>query len=151
MMKKIRTLSLIFLLLSTFCISLGAVSTQGLRSMDTEIHNVIINDAYYIGFDIFTTITVTVQTDSNTENYYLKVTLINPNGEEEIVILHIITSLETLTLEFTFYNYATESGDYTVEATLVSNNNGWFAVTDVLVFDPPGGSEGDPYIGIRIT
>ncbi|MBY8999659.1 MAG: hypothetical protein KGD64_01970 [Candidatus Heimdallarchaeota archaeon] len=150
-MKKIRTLSLIFLFVSTLFISYGAVSA-GSRSIDTEVHSVIINEAYYIGYDIFTTITVTVQTDSKTENYYLKVTLINPLGEEVDVVLHIITSLETLTLEFIFYNYATEAGDYTVEATIVTNDNGWFVVTDVLVFDPPGGgTEGDPYVGIRIT
>lgn len=152
MMKKIRTLSIIFLFLSTLFISCVAVSVHGARSINTEVHSVIINEAYYIGYDIFTTITVTVQTDSRTENYYLKVTLVNPLGEEVDVVLHIITSLETLTLEFTFYNYATEAGDYTVEATIVSNDNGWFAVTDVLVFDPPGGgTEGDPYVGIRIT
>ena len=152
MMKKIRTFLMIFLFLSTFLMSYATVSAQGFRSMDTDVHSVTINDAYYIGFDIITTITVIVQTDSNTENYYLKVTLINPIGEEKEVILHIITSIEILTLEFTFYNYATESGDYTIEATIVTNSNGWFAVTDVLVFDPPGGgTEGDPYIGIKIT
>jgi len=152
MMKKIFTLSIILLFVSTFFISCVAVSSQGFRNLDMEVHSVVINDAYYIDLDIFTSITVTVQTDSNTENYYLKVTLTNPIGEENEVILHIITSREILTLEFTFFNYATESGDYTIEATIVSNSNGWFAVTDVLVFDPPGGgTEGDPYIGIKIT
>ena len=152
MMKKLRLISIVFLITSIFFISYTVNTTQAYRMLDTEVHSVTINDAYYIGYDIFTTITITVQTDSNTENYYLQVTLVNPIGVEENIVLHIITSLDTITLDFIFYNYATESGDYTVEATIVSNENGWFAVTDVLVFDPPGGTDGDgdPLVGITV-
>ncbi len=150
MMKKFRLISMIFLITSILFISYSVSSVQANRSLRTEIHSVTINDAFYIGYDIFTSITVAIDTDSNIKHYYLKVCLTNPIGEQEEIVLHIITSLKTLTLDIAFYNYATESGDYSVEATLITNDNGWFAVTDVVVFDPPGGSEGDPYIGITI-
>ncbi|MCE7747093.1 MAG: hypothetical protein GPJ51_01760, partial [Candidatus Heimdallarchaeota archaeon] len=53
-------------------------------------------------------------------------------------------------LNVIFYHCATVAGDYTVLATIISNNR-WYAETDVVIFDPPGGgTEGDPYIGITI-
>ncbi len=148
-LKKVSILFLFVLLLAS--ISIYSTSAKPPRSSETEIHSVTITDAYYIGCDIYSSITVTVKTNANTENYYLKIILTNPIGEEVSIIFHIIASQETVNLDLTFYNYATVSGDYIIEATIVSNSNGWFAVTDVLVFDPPsGGSEGDPYIGVSV-
>jgi len=125
-------------------------SAQEVRALDTEIHQVSIDDAYYIETDIYVYITCTVMTDATTERYYLQIKLINPLGEESTVLLHIITDRDTLNIEAVFYYHATVSGDYIAEATIIANDNGWFALTDVLVFDPPGGSEGDPYVGITI-
>ena len=148
-LKKVSILFLFGLLLSS--ISIYSTSARPPRTSETEKHLVIITDAYYIGCDIYSSITVIIETDANTENYYLKTILINPIGEEASIIFHVITSQETVYFDFIFYNYATVSGDYIVEATIVSNSNGWFAVTDVLVFDPPsGGSGGDPYIGVSV-
>ena len=141
-------LGIIFLVMFIITSVLGIA--QPFRGLETETHDVIINDAYYIEYDIIVKITAIVQTTSPNENYYLQVELINPLGESHIIILHIITSIEILDLEITFYNYVTAPGDYTVNAAIVSNDDGWFAVTDTVVFDPPGSSEGDPVIGIRI-
>ena len=142
-------LFLFVLLLSS--ISIYSTSAKPPRASESEIHSLTITDAYYIGCDIYASITVTVKTNANTENYYLKIILINPINEETSIIFHIIASQETVNIDLIFYNYATVSGDYIVEAPIISNSNGWFAVTDVLVFDPPsGGSEGDPYIGVSV-
>lgn len=148
-LKKVSILFLFVLLLSS--ISIYSTSAKPPRASETEIHSVNITDAYYIGCDIYASITLTVKTNVNTENYYLKILLINPIDEETPIIFHIITSQETVNIELIFYNYATVSGEYIVEATIISDSNGWFAVTDVLVINPPSsGSEGDPYIGVSV-
>jgi hypothetical protein len=144
--KKVSGIILFFCLI--ILISPIFSSAQTTRSSLTEIHNVEILDAYYIEDDIYTKISILVQTQSVTENYYLKICLINPIDDEINFIFHIIASLEQVFLEIVFYNYATIGGDYTIIASIVSNS-GWFGSTDMIIFDPPsGGSEGDPYIGI---
>lgn len=150
-MKKWR----ILLLVSIFSFSTLLIPilshAQPIRSESLETHSVVILDAYYVDVDIYASLSVIVQTQSTTENYYLQVTLINPIGDEASFILKITTKIEQLTLDIVFYNYATVSGDYTIIATIISNNR-WYAHTDIMVFDPPsGGSEGDPYIGITVT
>ena len=80
----------------------------------------------------------------------LQITLINPIGEEATYLLRVLTHSELLILNIVFYHHATVAGDYTILATIISNNR-WYAETDIVIFDPPGGgSEGDPYIGITI-
>ncbi len=149
-MKKLRKFLVIFIF-SFLAVMLPLVSqAQPLRTESLETHSVEILDAYYIEMDIFASLSVSVQTQATTENYYLEVILINPIGDEVSFILKIVTRIEHLTLDIVFYDHATVSGDYTIIATIISNNR-WYAHSDILVFDPPsGGSEGDPYIGITI-
>ncbi|MHA1867011.1 MAG: hypothetical protein ACTSVB_08820 [Candidatus Heimdallarchaeaceae archaeon] len=128
----------------------SVVDAASVRTLSVDIHEIIIDDAYYIDTDIYTYLTVNVDTGSTTEKYYLVVTLTNPLNEESTVMYHVFSSLKSLKFEVIFYNHATVSGDYIVEASIITNNNGWLSVTDVMIFDPPGGSEGDPYVGIKV-
>jgi len=148
---KYKLLSNLLLFSSLFFISqIAAVDAASVRTLSINVHEIIIDDAYYIDTDIYTYLTVNVDTSSTTEKYYLVVTLTNPINEESTVMYHVFTSLKSLKFEVIFYNHATVSGDYIVEASIITNNNGWLSVTDIMIFDPPGGSEGDPYVGIRV-
>ncbi len=144
---------IVILIISTLCILqiCGSVYADPIRNESVEVHSIEILDAYYIGADIYTSISVCVQTHSGTESYYLKIDLINPDGEIVSLVLHVITTLDQVILDIVFYGYATVAGDYIIDATIITNSNGWFALTDIMIFDPPsGGSEGDPYIGISV-
>ncbi|NPD89283.1 MAG: hypothetical protein HGN29_11205 [Asgard group archaeon] len=148
---KNKYFTLLLVSITCLLLTLGSISAFPPRTDSAEVHSVEVLDAYYVGADIYTSIAICVQTQSSTENYYLQLSLINPLREIENLILHIITSYDSIILDIVFYGYATVAGDYTIEATIISNDNGWFALTDIIIFDPPsGGSEGDPYIGISI-
>ena len=148
MKKQIILYSILIACLSTLVLPV-VTQAQPIRTTTDDAYSVSILDAYYIGYDIYSTLEVWAQTQSSSENYYLQITLIDPLGEEATYLLRVMTHTELLILNIVFYNHATVSGDYTILATIISNNR-WYAETDVIIFDPPGGSQGDPYIGITI-
>ena len=148
-MKKQIILYYIFLVCVTALILPLTIQALPLRTAE-DAYEVKILEAYYIEDDIFSKMEIQARTQAAAENFYLQLTLINPIGEEISYLLKIMTHLEVLTLDIVFYNSATVAGDYTILATIISNNR-WYAETDMVVFDPPnGGSEGDPYIGITL-
>ena len=152
MKSSIRKTSILLFIFSILIMSSVITSALPARILTGDIYDVSIDDAYYIDYDVVVILTAIVSTSFTHENYYIQVTITNPVGEQHTVTLRVFTSLETVTLEITFYNCATEPGDYIVDAALLNKNSGyWYIVTDNMVFDPPGGSGGDPVsIGIKI-
>jgi hypothetical protein len=149
MKKKIIFYSIFVLCLISF-LTPTIIQAQPIRNSLPDSYSVNILEAYYVDVDIYTKLELLSQTQSTAENYYLQVTLLNPIGEEATILLRVMTHSELLILDIVFYNYATVSGDYTILASIISNNR-WYAETDIVIFDPPsGGSEGDPYIGISV-
>ena len=149
-MKKQIILYTVFFACLTLFIAPQVSHAAPVRTTTEDAYSVSILEAYYIEDDVYTTIEVWAQTQATAENYYLQVTLINPIGEGYTFLLKVMTHQEQLTLYIVFYHTATVAGDYTILATIISNNR-WYAETDMVIFDPPnGGSEGDPYVGITI-
>ncbi len=145
MKKKFLCLILIGLTITMFTVSVNANTAKV-----PVINSVQILDAYYVDYDIFSIIDITLGSEKNKDNFYLYVVLTDPLGEESDILIRVYSNINKITLFYTFYNHATAPGDYIVTAHLFYNNGGWFAITDVMIFDPPGGSEGDPYIGIKV-
>ena len=149
-MKKKTILYSFFIIFVALFIFPQLSNAAPTRTTTEEAFTVTILNAYYIEDDIYSTIEIWTQTQSASENYYLKLTLVNPIEIETTYLVKVMTHSEHLILNVVFYNSATVAGDYTILATIISNNR-WIAETDVIIFDPPsGGSEGDPYIGITI-
>ncbi|TFG09007.1 hypothetical protein EU534_02495 [Candidatus Heimdallarchaeota archaeon] len=149
MKKQIILYSIFIVCVMSLVLPLTAQALP-IKTTADEAYSVKILEAYYIEDDIYSKMEIKAQTQSTAENFYLKLTLINPIGEELSYLLKVMTHLEYLILDIVFYNSATVAGDYTILATIISNNR-WYAETDMVVFDPPnGGSEGDPYIGISL-
>ena len=148
MKKQIILYSVFIVFLAAFALPL--TQAQPTRIATEDAYSVTILDAYYVEQDIYSTVQVLAKTQSTSENYYLELTVVNPIGEEVTFLLRVMTHQELLTLHIVFYNTATVAGDYTILATIITNNR-WYAETDIIVFDPPGGgTEGDPEIGITI-
>ena len=117
----------------------------------------IILDAYYTDAegdlnedDVIGLFQITFDDIRNTYTAEFKVVLILPSGFEYVYYYNINSMIKSFTVEFTFYNHATEAGDYTFKCTLTQKNGGRLTSTASYTFDPPGGDPDDPFVGFRI-
>lgn len=150
---SLMTLSKKFLYGFITCVFLFALLNSivfGNTPRSTPICDITIQDAYYIDNDIFTHLDVLLETGAPLEKYFLYLELENPLGETVSFTLKVSTPDSLIRLEVSFYNYATVSGDYKIFATVIYNTCGWISTTDVMIFDPPGSNEGDPWIGVTL-
>ncbi len=82
-------------------------------------------------------------------DYYLYLTL--PSGFQVNEALGVNTRLNHLVFTTTFYNYALEAGDYTIDVIVLLMNGGPTEVIDTVTFDPPGGVSGTGSIETDIS
>ena len=146
-----KTQLLFIFTLIAFNLSFGLSQAMFIPRDNTVLCSVTIYDAHYIENDIFAYVKVLLNTGSSTEKYYLSVTLEDPLGTESSITVKVYTHTDVTSFEFAFYNYATTSGNYKVVASVIFNSMcNWDSISDVVIFDPPGGNEGDPWIGVTV-
>ena len=119
---------------------------------------ILILDAYYTDAqgdlnedDVVGLFRISFDDFRNTYTAEFKVVLALPSGFEYIYYYNINSGIKTFTLEFIFYNHATEAGDYTFSCTLTQRNGGRVTSTTSYTFDPPGGDPDDPFVGITLV
>ncbi len=156
-MKKIFQ----FLILMIFIISLSSTSIGRQNSFSTETLNepyigIEITNAFYadldgngIEDDIFVQVDLSFFGASTINfDYYIILTL--PSGESHAYTISLASHVDKLIIDNYFWNHATEPGWYTVEVHTVLRTGGVQILSDSMVFDPPGGSEGSDPIGFSI-
>ncbi|MBD3407961.1 MAG: hypothetical protein GF411_17710 [Candidatus Lokiarchaeota archaeon] len=74
--------------------------------------------------------------------YYYWITLELPSGKAFCYEVHVFAWADTIYLRNVFYDYATESGDYTIHVDALLISPYWDSDTVSHTFDPPGGSSG---------
>jgi hypothetical protein len=147
---KFKILSLGFLLILLILGSSVANAYQQPSQTTTLSHSisVVITHASYTdldndGFedDVVVISDFYLQNDDFYEFIYI-ITLILPSGTYYQYLVQVWTWVDYVSITNSFYNHATESGDYIVviEAWLL-NPDVYYDVSAVI-FDPPGGSDG---------
>ncbi|TXT53837.1 MAG: exported protein of unknown function [Candidatus Thorarchaeota archaeon] len=74
--------------------------------------------------------------------YYYWITLELPSGASYCYEVHVFAWTDTIYLRNVFFDYATESGDYTIHVDALLISPYWDSDTVSHTFDPPGGSPG---------
>lgn len=150
--KKVGLITIIFMLLISGSAYSHAYSTFGSTSSNLTI---VILNAYYTDLennnrldDIYSELYISIYSPWLINYLYLYLQLTLPSGYtySYLFLLEFIAIKEVI-LPASFYNHATEPGDYTLTAII------WFADTygnhiaySTTIFDPPGGHDdsGDP-------
>jgi hypothetical protein len=134
------------------------VEGQNRTSLEADSSSILILDAYYTDAegdlkedDVVGLFQITFDNIRNTYTAEFKVVLSLPSGFEYIYYYNINSIIKSFTIEFIFYNHATEAGDYTFTCTLTQKAGGRVTSTTSYTFDPPGGDPDDPFVGFRIV
>jgi hypothetical protein len=142
------------IIIAGFCCIVTPVAAQKIGMMSTvqELDtSVVIVTAYYCdadGEDYENDIVGRFNIILNGAQRYnldLEISLTMPSGLTHVHSQSIQGTEATLRCTIYFYDYATESGDYTLAVESVVNNCGTAYDNAELTFDPPGGSgDADP-------
>ena len=82
-----------------------------------------------------------LQNDDYYEFIYL-ITLILPSGIYYQYLVQVWAWVDYVSIDNSFYNHATESGNYTVIIEALLLNPDVYYDVSIVIFDPPGGSDG---------
>ena len=82
-----------------------------------------------------------LQNDDYYEFIYL-ITLILPSGIYYQYLVQVWAWVDYVSIDNSFYNHATEAGNYTVIIEALLLNPDVYYDVSIVIFDPPGGSDG---------
>lgn len=122
------------------------LTTCGKPTMNIQISNAYYGDNDLDGFqdDVYVETKIEILCTNRVNfQYYISLTL--PSGQSFTYGYMVNTNLNTLTFDNNFYDHAIESGDYVVDIYIVLKTGGVSFSGDSRTFDPPGGSNTEPY------